>query len=395
MYTCHLGIYRKRIVDEIAGFRPGYDGSQDYDLVLRFIEKTNRIYHIPNVLYHWRIGLGSAASGSDAKPYTYLAAKKAIGDYLVRNNIGGEVVDAAWTGSYRVKREITGNPLVSIIIPSKDRVDVLKQCIRSVLQKTEYENYEILVVDNQSVEPGTLDYYNSIRNHAKIKILQYDKPFNFAAINNYAVSGARGEHILFLNNDTEVISTEWLSAMLEHSQRQEVGAVGAKLLYPNNTIQHCGVILGLGTHRVAGHAYWRCPDHFGYFGRISITGNYSVVTAACMMVRKEVFEEVGGFDEKLPFAYNDVDLCLKIRERDYLIVYTPYAQLYHRESYSRSYEHTLEKQRRFLKEIEYVRARWGHVIDKGDPYYNTNLTLDKEDFSICQNSLEMSPTLTH
>ncbi|MFC1979746.1 glycosyltransferase family 2 protein [Chloroflexota bacterium] len=383
MYTCHLGVYRKKIIREIGGFRSGYDGSQDYDLVLRFIEKTNSVYHIPKVLYHWRTVLGSAASGQDAKPYAYVAGKQAISDYLARNNIEGDVSDGAWSGWYRVKRKIVEKPMVSILIPSRDNVKLLRRCVESILTKTEYDDYEILIADNQSVEAETLNYHNEIRKHTKVRILEFNKPFNFSAINNYAVFQAYGEHILFLNNDTEVIAEEWLSSMLEHSQRREVGAVGVKLLYPNRTIQHCGVILGLGIDRVAGHIYQRYPNHFGYSGRISIINNYSAVTAACMMLKKEVFEEVGGFDEDLGTSYCDVDLCIKIRSRGYLIVYTPYAQLYHHESYSRGYDDTPERHKRFQEECSYMRAKWGYLIDSGDPYYNPNLTLDKGDFSIC------------
>ncbi|MFC1979663.1 glycosyltransferase, partial [Chloroflexota bacterium] len=387
MYTLHLGIYRKNIIDNIGGFRAPYDSAQDWDLVLRFIEKSDKIYHIPEVLYHWRSHPGSIAAALESKQRAVDAGREVISDYLVRNNISGEVVDGAWLGSYRVRRKIIGNPLVSIVIPTRDRVDILKQCINSVLQKTEYDNYEILIVDNQSVEPATFDYYDRIRACPKIKIMQYDKPFNFAMINNYAVSSACSEHILFLNNDTEVIRADWLSAMLEHSQRREVGAVGAKLLFPDGTIQHCGVVLGLGQfqgHRLPGHAYSRCPDGFGYMGRVSIISNYSAVTGACMMLRKEVFEEVGGFDENLALSYQDIDLCLKLRDKGYLIVYTPYAQLYHRESFTRGYEDTSEKQVHFLKDIEYMRRRWGHLIASGDPYYSPNLNLDRVDFSITQ-----------
>ena len=385
MYTCHLGIYRKKIVDSLGGFKLGYEGSQDYDLVLRFIERTDRIYHIPKILYHWRRTTESTASIANAKIYAYVAAKKAISDFLTRQNIRAEVMDGAWTGSYRVRRAITGNPLVSIIVPTKDSLGILQRCIGTILQKTDYPDYEILIVDNQSTEPETLNYFAEIEGHPKVKIIQYNRPFNFSAINNYAVSQAHGEHILFLNNDTEVISSEWLSAMVEHSQRKGVGAVGAKLLYPDDKIQHCGIILGLGQfkdQRVAGHPYRRCSEEFDYTGRVSIICNYSAVTCACLMLRKEIFEKVGGFDENLHIAFNDVDLCLKIRKEGYLIVYTPYALLYHHESYSRGYEDTPEKLARFLEETKYMRNSWGQVIDRGDPYYNPNLTLHKEDFSI-------------
>ena len=395
-YTGNLGIYRRKILDEIGGFRADYNSAQGYDMVLRFVEKTNEIYHIPKVLYHQRDATKSA--GSKAAPPSNLIAKKALNDYLTRNNIKGEVVEGLWPGSYRARRQLIGNPLVSIIVPSKNNVDVLRACVNSIIRRTDYANYEILIVDNGSTDRKTLSYYRELEDNPKVRILHYDKPFNFSALNNYAVSQANGEHLLFLNNDTEVISTEWLSAMLEHSQRTEVGAVGAKLLFPDGTIQHCGVILGLRGlkgYRTAGHAYYGYPDRSGYMGRIDIIGNYSAVTAACMMLRKQVFEEVGCFDENLAAAYNDVDLCLKIREKGYLVVYTPYARLYHHESFSRGYPDTLKKQERFLAEIEYLRARWGHLIDRGDPYYNPNLTLDRLDFSLRVSNYSTLSRLRH
>jgi GT2 family glycosyltransferase len=387
MYTCHFGVYRKKIIDEIGGFRKGYEGCQDYDLVLRLTEKTDKIYHIPKILYHWRKIPGSTSERYEAKSYAEKNSKKALREAMKRRGIKGEVVDGLFRSSFRIKREIKGTPKVSIIIPTKDKVDVLRRCLTSIVEKTSYPNYEIAVVDNNSREEETLEYLRSINKRRNIRVLNYKRPFNFSSINNFAAKNVDSEFLLFLNNDTEVISNEWLSAMLEHAQRKEVGAVGCKLLYPDNSIQHAGVILGItgipGQRGVAGHSHKYLPDGFhGYFGRPHIIHNLSAVTAACMMMRKEVFEEVGSFDEKLTVAFNDVDLCLRIRENGYLIVYTPFAVLYHHESMSRGYEDTPEKQARFLKEVKYVRDKWGHIIDKGDPYYNPNLTLEREDFSI-------------
>jgi len=387
MYTCHFGVYNKKIIDDIGGFREGYDGSQDYDLVLRFIEKTDNIHHIPKILYHWRTAPGSTAHMANVKNYAYIAAKKAITDYMKRNNIEGEVLDGYWTGSYHLKRKILKKPLVSIIIPTKDNVDVLKICITSIIQKTNYSNYEIVIVNNKSNHNKTYDYFEEIETRNNVRILEYNEDFNFSAINNFAVQNSNGEVIVFLNNDTEIITESWLTAMLEHVQRNEVGAVGCKLLYPNNTIQHAGVILGItdtpSEKGVAGHSHKHLPNtNHGYIGRVDVVHNLSVVTAACMMLRKDVFEEVGGFDKNLAVAFNDVDFCLKTREKGYLIVYTPYAELYHHESLSRGYEDTPEKQRRFSKEVRYIRDKWGKTIDGGDPYYNPNLTLEREDFSI-------------
>jgi O-antigen biosynthesis protein len=388
-YLCHFSIIRKTLIDSVGGFHIGYDGSQDYDLFLRCTEKVSpaTIAHIPKVLYHWRMIQGSAADQIDAKPYAIISAKKALEDALIRRELKGQVIDGYFPSSYRIRYAIQNNPLVSIIIPTKDHVDILKRCVRSILYKTEYQNFEIVIVDNQSTDDETFEYYASLEHNPKIKILYYDKPFNFSAINNYAVTQVDSPYILFLNNDTEVISGEWLSAMLEHAQREVVGAVGAKLLYPNNLIQHAGVVLGItgtpGQKGVAGHSHKHMSNNCsGYFCRPQIIGNYSAVTAACLMMRKEVFEEIGGFNEDLAIAFNDVDLCLTIKDKGYLIVYTPYSQLFHHESLSRGYENTPEKQERFFKEYLLMRENWGAVINKGDPYYNPNLTLEREDFSI-------------
>ncbi len=386
MYTCHFGVYRKSIIDELGGFREGYNGSQDYDLVLRFIERTGAIKHIPKILYHWRAVPGSAAYSADAKKYAYVSAKKALSDYMQRNGIEGKVMDGAWTGSYRIQRDLVSTPSVSIIIPTRDKPDVLKKCVDSILGKTCYLHYEIVIVNNGSDLKKTYDYFNELKAIANVRIIDYNEEFNFSAINNYAARQASGEVLLFLNNDMEVISGEWLSAMLEHVQRKEVGAVGGKLLYPNNTIQHAGAILGLtggSDVGVAGHWHKHHPaDSHGYFGRSHIIQDLSCVTAACMMIRKEIFNELGGFDENIAVAFNDVELCIRIRQQGYLIVYTPYALLYHHESLSRGYEDSPEKQARFAREVKYVRDKWGSVIDSGDPYYSPNLALDNEDYSI-------------
>jgi len=384
-YLGHLCVIRKKLLDKVEGFREGYDGSYDYDLFLRVIEFTveKRITHIPRILYHCRITYGSAAGSNLGKAYDYASAKKALRDAMERRAVEIEdVTDGICAGSYRIKYKIIGNPKVSILIPTKDYVKILKTCIASILSKTDYDNYEIVIIDNESREEKTFKYYDEMKKNSKIKIIEYNKPFNFSAINNFAASRVNSKYILFLNNDTEVISREWVGAMLEHAQRDEVGAVGAKLVYPNNKIQHVGVILGLGPHEVAGHPYYKYPNQNGYFGRINIIANYSALTAACLMVRKEVFEEVGGFEENFSHAYNDVDLCMKIRQKGYLIVWTLYAELYHHESKSRGYEDTPEKQERFRKEIVLFQQRWGDVLQKGDPYYNPNLSLRREDFSI-------------
>lgn len=380
-YACHFSVVRKRILDDIGWFREGYDGSQDYDLILRIVQKTSHIRRIPNILYHWRASRASVASDPQAKPYAYVAAKKAINEYLANQGLQGEVVDGLFTGGYRVKYRVRPFQTVCIIIPTRDQVHLLKQCVSSVLDKTDYQHFKVLIVDNGSREPETHEFFSAVQRDRRVNVLRDDRPFNFSAINNRAAGSADSEHLVFLNNDTEVISREWLSAMLEFAQRKDVGAVGARLYFTDRTIQHAGVILGLGG--VAAHSHRDFPDSsHGYMGRIKIIQNLSAVTAACMMVRREVFEEVGGFDESLAHAFNDVDLCLKMREKGYLIVYTPYAELYHHESASRGHEDTPERKVRFAKEVEIMKGRWKHVLEAGDPYYNPNLTLDKPDFSI-------------
>jgi len=375
MYTCHLGVYRKEIIMDIGGFRKGLDGSQDYDLVLRFTEKTDKIFHIPNVLYHWRIIPGSTAAKYSAKS-SDTASLKALSDALDRRKIKGSVEKGIHDSLFRVKREIANKPRVSIIMPTKDKLPILKGCIESIMNKTDYENYEIVIVNNNSVQKSTLEYLNSVTNNDMIKVLNYSRPFNYAALNNYAMSRIDADVAVFLNNDTEVISSEWLSAMLEHAQRSEVGAVGAKLVFVDSSIQHAGVILGIGS--IAGHAFkgLRSDINQSYFGHADAIRNYSAVTAACMMIRKKIFEEVGGFDEvNLPVAFNDIDLCLRLREKGYLIVYTPYAELFHYESASRGYGVGPDP------EADYMLKKWKDKLDN-DPYYNINLTLQREDFSI-------------
>jgi len=380
-YICHFAVIREKIVDEVGGFRKGYEGSQDYDLFLRIIERTERIAHIPKVLYHWRSHPSSAAYSPSAKMYAYNSAKKALKEHINRMSLNGEVYDGPFLGSYRIKYRIAGSPMVSIIIPTKDKVDALEGCITSILKRSSYENFKIFIVYNQSVERETLKYYKEFKNGSKIKILSYDKPFNFSAINNYAVSQLDSEYIIFLNNDTKIISSDWIEAMLEFAQRKDVGAVGPLLYFPDETIQHAGVILGIRGY--VGHSHKYFPrNSFGYMGRARVIQNLSAVTGACLMTKKEVFYKIGGFDENCSHAFNDIDFCLNIRKNGYLIVYTPYAELYHYECLTRGYDDTSEKKARSKKEAEYFQRKWKDVLAKGDPYYNPNLTLDMEDFSI-------------
>jgi O-antigen biosynthesis protein len=381
MFTCHLGVYRKSIIDEIGGFRPEFDGAQDYDMVLRFTEKTTNIFHIPKILYHWRISAGSTASSLGEKNYAREAQIKAVAEHFKRLNIEASVTAGLADNLVRVKRHLKTSPKVSIIIPTCDKLNLLKTCVESIRNKTGYKNYEILIINNNSREKETFDFFAQIQKETNIEVLDYLHPFNFSAINNFAAKNAKGEILLFLNNDTEVITEEWLESMVEHTVRPEVGAVGARLLFPDNTIQHAGVILGIGG--VAGHSHKHFhQNHPGYFSRASAIQNLSAVTAACLMVKKEVFESLDGFDEKnLAIAFNDVDFCLRLRQKGLLIIYTPYAKLYHYESVSRGQEDSPEKVARFNKEIEYMQKTWSNIL-LTDPYYNPNLTLKREDFSI-------------
>jgi len=376
-YICHFLICREQMVRDAGGFRMGFEGSQDYDLLLRLTEKTDQIYHIPKILYHWRQIKGSTSVDHKEKAAHIKNSIKALDQALERRGIEGTVepgIHFDQFENYRVKRKIKNHPKVSVIIPTRDKVSLLKTCVHSIQEKTDYQNYEIIIVDNKSQQPDTLDFLSDLKAQDGIRVIQYDKEYNFSKINNFAVDHAQGSHILFLNNDTEVLSQEWMTCMLEHSQRKKVGAVGAKLLYPDNTIQHAGTIVGLGG--VAAHSHKKFPSSSnGYFGSLNVIRNYSAITAACMMTRKKVFEEAGGFDGKhFPVGFNDVDFCLELRKRGYLIVYTPYASLYHYESRSRSY--SLDPD-----EIKFMKKKWGNILSS-DPYYNPNLSYDSEDFRI-------------
>jgi glycosyltransferase involved in cell wall biosynthesis len=383
-YISHLGVYQKELVDEVGGFRVGLEGSQDYDLLLRCLAKTNEadVKHIPKILYHWRVVEGSTALDSGEKDYTTAAGKAALENYFQLINAEKVVVkNGPANNTYKIEWPIPEiNPLVSLIIPTRDGLNVLKLAVESILEKTSYKNYEIIIVDNGSVKQETFDYFESLKNNQKIRIIDYDKPFNYSAINNYAVSHAKGEIIGLINNDVEVISPNWLDEMVMHVLRPEIGCVGAKLYYSNDTIQHGGVILGLGGVAGHSHKYFDRSD-YGYFRRLTLVQNLSAVTAACLIVRKSVYDSVGGLEEKLQVAFNDVDFCMKVDNAGYRNLWTPYAELYHHESISRGHEDTPEKINRFKSEIEYMKAKWGLRLSK-DRFYNENLTDKREDFSI-------------
>lgn len=372
-YIGHLLVIRRRLVEAVGGFRAGFDGSQDHDLALRVTERTSRVRRIPKVLYHWRKAEGSAARDPAAKPFAAEAGVRAVEDALRRRGFSG-TVEPVLTGLYRIRRNLRDIPLVSIIVPTRDQADILKRCVGSIFNKSTYWNWELLVIDNQSREPETLEFFAAISRLPNVRILKYNAPFNFAKINNLGAAEARGDVLLFLNNDVEVVTPSWLEELLGFALQPEIGAVGAKLLLPDGRIQHGGVVLGLSGG--ADHAFYGLPaDHPGYFGLAMVARNCSAVTAACLMTRREVFEKVGGFDPVLHVAFNDVDLCLRILAAGYRVVWTPFAVLYHYESTTRRKAHPVENTRYFLQ-------KWGDQIRRGDPYYNPNLALDSFDFRI-------------
>lgn len=379
-YICHFFVAKKELIEKVGGFRAEYNGAQDYDLILRCTEQAQNVAHIAKILYHWRVHKESTADNPLSKMYAYEAGKKAIEGHLARCHTDGEVLQTDNLGFYRVKYPVKGKPLVSILIPNKDQVDTLDKCLRSIEERTDYDNYEIIIIENNSTEQKTFDYYNQICND-KIRVVYWKKEFNYSAINNFGVDQAKGEYLLLLNNDMEVISRDWMSELLGHCQRPEVGAVGARLYYPDDTVQHAGIIIGIGG--VAGSVFVGMKRGYtGYMHRAAIQQDLSAVTAACMMIKRSVFEEAGRLEEQLKVAFNDVDLCLKIRKNGYLIVYDPYVELYHYESKTRGAEDTKEKVRRFQSEIEYMRCHWIDILKNGDPAYNPNLTLKKWDYSL-------------
>ncbi len=381
-YLCHFTVIRGELLRKIGGFRNGFDGAQDFDLLLRATENGERVVHIPKVLYHWRKSETSTASSSAAKPAASAAGLRALAESLSRRGIDATAEHGPYPTTYRVRRAIAGQPLVSILLPFRDKPNLLATCVKSILDKTDYPRFEILGIDNGSIEPATHVLMHELAAmDARVRFIRHDVPFNFSAINNFAARQAQGEHLLFLNNDTEVISPCWMRAMLEHSQRPEVGVVGAKLLYPDDRIQHGGVIIGIGG--VAGHAHLLQPgDHPGYFARAQLPQELSAVTFACAMSRRSTFAILGGLNETdLTIAFNDIDYCLRAREVGLLILYTPYAVLYHHESRTRGYEDNPEKQSRFARETAYMQQRHAGILQRGDPYYNPNLRLDTHDFS--------------
>jgi len=384
-YVSHLGVYRRDLLQCIGGFRSGVEGSQDYDLLLRCLPhiSTESIVHIPRVLFHSRVLSGSTALASVEKSCTIQAGIQALRDFFdAQGKTDTRVEPGLLPDTYRVRYPIPSpEPLVSLLIPTRDRLDLLERCVGSILSKTIYQHFEVIILDNESAEPATHAYFTRIQaEDPRVKVLPYPFPFNYSAINNFGVRHAKGELIGLINNDTEVISPDWLSEMVSHALRPDVGCVGAKLYYDNESIQHAGVVLGIGG--VAGHSHAQWPaNSFGYCRRLCLTQNYSAVTAACLLVRKSVYQQVGGLDEEnLQVAFNDVDFCLKVSEAGYRNLWTPFAELYHHESQTRGADDSPEKKARFESEKAYMQARWGTRLSL-DPYYSPNLTQDHCDFS--------------
>lgn len=381
-YICHIFVVKKSLTDETGLLRSEFDGAQDFDFILRCCEKAQKITHIPKVLYHWRCHMDSTAADPSSKAYAYEAGRKAVREHYQRLGIDAKVEMTERPGWYRSHVKVQGNPLISVIIPNKDHTDDLELCLFSMTRKSTYRNYEILIVENNSEKEETFEYYKKLPDrYPKARVLTWEKEFNYSAINNFAAKEAKGEYLLFLNNDVEILTPDWMEEMLQNCQQEDVAAVGAKLYYPDDTIQHAGVVLGLGG--IAGHIMCRASrEDPGYFGRMISVQEISAVTAACMMVKKSDFDAVGGLDETFQVAFNDIDLCMKFHAAGKKIIFTPYAELYHYESKSRGLEDTPEKQFRFDKEVKRFQEKWAQQLEMGDPYYSPNLSVTEGDCSL-------------
>ncbi len=385
-YICHFSVFKRTLLDSTELFRTKFDGSQDHDMILRLTDKAKKIVHVPRLLYYWRCHPGSVASNISAKEYAIDAAKGAVADHLRKHGYKDFKITGtrAFETIFKIRYKLEATPLISIVIPNKDHGSDLKRCVSSIIEKSTYTNFEIIIVENNSEEEKTFELYEDLKQMSeKVSVVKFEGEFNYSKVNNFGVSFAKGEYILLLNNDTEVITLNWLEEMLMYAQRSDVGAVGAKLYYADKTIQHAGVVIGLGAHRTAGHTHYKMPkDNLGYMGRLCYTQNVTAVTGACLMIKKALWEEVGGLEEEFKISLNDVDFCLKLRDKGYLNVFTPFAELYHYESVSRGLDDNGEKAERYNRESELFREKWKEVLAKGDPYYNVNFSLDRSDFSV-------------
>lgn len=417
-YICHFSVFARELLDGDELFRPKFDGSQDHDMILRLTDRAKKIVHVPRLMYYWRSHAGSVASGIDAKPYAIEAAKGAVAEHLHKHGYDHfQIISTrAFETIFRIRYQIKGTPKISIVIANKDHVTDLQRCVESVLNKSTYDNFEIIIVENNSETREIKDYYTKLLGYSyeeavkrvtvcgrdggvlrskgsmvadgkaangRVSIVTYKGEFNYSAVNNLGASYADGAYILLLNNDTEVITVNWMEELLMYAQREDVGAVGAKLYYADKTIQHAGVVIGLGAHRTAGHTHYKQHrQNLGYMGRLCYAQNATAVTGACLLVKKSLYDEVGGLEEGFAISLNDVDFCLKLREKNLLNVFTPFAELFHYESISRGLDDAGEKAERYNKESEKFREKWKDALEKGDPYYNPNFSLDRSDYSL-------------
>ena len=385
-YICHFSVFSEKLLEETGLFRSEFDGSQDHDMILRLTSRAKKIVHVPKILYYWRSHPQSVAADINAKTYAIDAAKRAVLAHLKSCGLEGTVESTrAFPTIFRIKYKLKAKPMISIIIPNKDHRDDLKRCVDSILNKSTYENYEILIVENNSTEAETFAYYKMLENQPKVRVITYEAEgsFNYSKINNFAAKQAKGEYLLLLNNDTKVITREWMEELLMYAQRDDVGAVGAKLYYADNTIQHAGIVIGLGAHHAAGHTHHLLPkENLGYMGRLCYAQDVTAVTGACLLVRKSRYEQVGGLDESFTVALNDVDFCLRLRALGLLNIFTPFAELYHYESKSRGLDKDGASAERYNKEVAHFRERWKKELDAGDPYFNPNFSLEHATYEL-------------
>lgn len=407
-YICHFSVFSRKLLDGTELFRKKFDGSQDHDMILRLTDNAEKVVHVPRLMYYWRSHPGSVAADIEAKPYAIEAAKGAVAEHLRGHGYEHFKIEStrAFETIFRIRYQIMGTPRISVIIANKDHTEDLRRCVSSVLEKSTYDNYEIIIVENNSSTEEIKEYYSRLLGYnyeqaaeaaggnreesgvlrsedGRIGIVTYRGGFNYSAVNNLGVKHASGEYVLLLNNDTEVITVTWMEELLMYAQRQDVGAVGAKLFYGDKTIQHAGVVIGLGAHRTAGHVHYKQHrQNLGYMGRLCYAQNMTAVTGACLMVKKSLYQQAGGLDESFAVSLNDVDFCLKLREMGLLNVFTPFAELFHYESASRGLDTEGERARRYDRESEAFREKWKEALEAGDPYFNPNFSLDRSDFSL-------------
>ncbi|MBR1691902.1 MAG: glycosyltransferase [Lachnospiraceae bacterium] len=385
-YICHFSVFSRELLEGTELFRSQFDGSQDHDMILRLTASAKHIVHVPKLLYYWRSHKGSVASGIGAKTYAINAAKGAIAEHLKSFGFRDFEIEStrAFETIFRIRYALTGHPLISIIIPNKDHVEDLSRCVESIINVSTYSDYEVIIVENNSETKEIRDYYDEIRKHPRISVVEYKGAFNYSKINNFGAGFAKGEYLLLLNNDTQVITPTWMEEMMMYGQREDVGAVGAKLYYEDRTIQHAGIVIGLGAHGTAGHTHYRVPEaNVGYMGRLCYAQDVTAVTGACMLVRKSLYEQLGGLDEEFAVALNDVDFCLRVRKLGLLNVFTPFAELYHFESKSRGSDNKKDKNAlRYDEEAKKFKERYKVELQKGDPYYNRNFSLLHSDFTV-------------